>query len=547
MISNKYTKYAEDVLSGKIVACHNIQLACKRYLDWFDREDIEFRVERCERVVNFISKLKHFDGKAAGKPFVLEQWQKWVIYNIFGWYYKESGLRVTNKALILMARKNGKTAFAAAISLYCLIGDGEQGAQVLNVANNGEQARLLFNFTTNFAKGLDPNKRWFRVLRDRILFEKTHSYARTLSSDSSGLDGLSASIGILDETHEYKDSKLYDVLVSSQGFRENPLILQISTTGFNLYGFLKEYRDMSVEVMEGLKEDDNLFAALYELDDGDDWTDENVWIKANPNLDVTTTKRYLRSQVKDALNNTSLEVGVRTKLMNQWVQSKDTWIPEPILMKASQDFQIEDLIGKADFMNVGIDLAAVSDLTAVSFMIKVQDKFYFKTYCFVPEDTVEKSSNSTLYKEWIRNNYLIVTPGNVTDYDYILNLLKEKERVMPIAKVSYDQWNATQFAINATEAGLPLEPFSQALGNFNGCTKTFERLILSGHVVLDNNPLVRWAFQNVILKWDWNENCKPTKGDGKQNKIDPVISILESLGGMLEDPNYNNEIMTLKF
>lgn len=552
-IQDKYLKYAQDVVSGKQVAGKLIRLSCQRYLDLMNDTRYEFRPDKCERVLSFVSKLKHYQGKCAGKPFVLEEWQKWIIYSIFGFYYKDSNERLVKKALITVARKNGKSFQIAAIALYMLIADGEPAAQVLNIANNTKQAHLLFEMQQKLVKCLDPKHKYTKTLRDSIQVQKTSSYSQVLSSDSSGHDGSSPSTYILDEVHEMKDSKLWDVMVSGTGFRVSPLGICISTSGFLLNGFLHNYRDVCIDILEHRKEDDEQFAAIYELDDEDDWKDEKNWVKANPNLDVTVTRKYLEGQIRSAINDSALEVSVKTKNFNMWVSSKEIWISDDKIRKVMSPVNLDDYKDEDCFM--GVDLSAVSDLTSTTVMFPPNpdreinpDKFVFKTIIYLPESELTENVNSYLYMIWKRENYLKVTSGNVVDYDYILKDQININDKNYVVNVAYDKWNATQWAINATEEGLPLTPYSQALGNFNGPTKTLERLIRTGMVVIDNNPIVRWAFSNVTLKLDQHENAKPTKANNeKSKKIDPVISMIQSLGGYLENPRYSDgQVLAVK-
>lgn len=552
-IQDKYLKYAHDVVSGKQVAGKLIKLSCQRYLDLMNDTRYEFRPDKCERVLSFISKLKHYQGKCAGKPFVLEEWQKWIIYSIFGFYYKDSNERLVKKALITVGRKNGKSMQIAAMALYMLIADGEPAAQVLNIANNTKQAHLLFEMQQKLVKCLDPKHKYTKTLRDSIQVPKTSSYSQVLSSDSSGHDGSSPSTYILDEVHEMKDSKLWDVMISGTGFRVSPLGICISTSGFLLNGFLHNYRDVCIDILEHRKEDDEQFAAIYELDEEDDWKDEKNWVKANPNLGVTVTKKYLEGQIRSAINDSALETSVKTKNFNMWVSSKEIWISDDKIRKVMAPVNLEDYKDEECFM--GVDLSAVSDLTSTTIMFPPNpdrevnpDKFVFKTIIYLPESELTENVNSYLYMIWKRENYLKVTSGNVVDYDFILKDQININDTNYIVNVAYDKWNATQWAINATSEGLPLSPYSQALGNFNGPTKTLERLIRTGQVIIDNNPIVRWAFSNVSLKIDHHENAKPTKAnDEKSKKIDPVISMIQSLGGYLSNPRYSDgQVLTVK-
>jgi len=177
---------------------------------------------------------------------------------------------------------------------------------------------------------------------------------------------------------------------------------------------------------------------------------------------------------------------------------------------------------------------------------KYPDKFVFKTFVYIPQEAVEKSSNSETYQNFKRQKYILVTSGNVTDYNEILRHQLEVSKNVCLQGVYYDAWNATQYAINATEEGLPLEPYSQSLGNFNKPTKFIEMLILSQKCVIDTNTCIKWCFANVELKYDHNDNCKPTKSQGDKNKkIDAIISMLESLGGYLNSPNFAPEVIAI--
>lgn len=537
MIDEKYLQYAKSVLSGEINACKYIKLACQRYLDFFDK--YEFRPDKVERVITFISKLKHYTGSHNGKPFILLPYQKWIIYNIFGFYYKGTNRRVCNYVYCELARKNGKTALMAAICLYMLIADGENGSEVELVANSAKQAKIAFTMCSSFLGSIDKKGKYFKRYRDSIKFDYTKSLLQVLSSDASGNDGYNSYCFILDECHEQPDSRLWDVMCSSQGMRNNPLALIITTAGFNKFGFCYSYRDVCINILNGVSEDDSQFSAIYTIDEDDDWSDPNVWVKANPSLGVTVQPNYLEQQVKKAKNNTSLEVGIRTKNFNQWVSSSDVWITNDLLLQQTKEIRLENF--KDSICYVGVDLASVSDLTALSFMIPYDGKFYFKTHYYLPSSCLQDNANSELYKEWKRRGLLTITDGNVTDYDYVLRDLLKANKVVYINKVGYDSYNATQWAIDATEKSLPLEPFSQALWSFNRPTKEFERLIKQGKVIIDNNEITRWCFSNVSLKYDHNDNVKPVKAVDMQ-KIDGVIAMIEALGMYLTVNHYDNDI-----
>ena len=533
----KYWKYPKEVVDKEIVAGKYITQACQRYLDWFEK--YEFRPDKVDRVVNFIGKLKHNTGKHNGKPFELLPYQYWIVCNIFGFYYPGTSKRVVNYVYCELARKQGKTALAAAICLYMLVADGENGSEVEMVANSAKQAKICFDLASNYLSTIDRKGKYFKRYRDSIRFDKTSSFLQILSSDAGGNDGYNSYCFVLDECHEQPDSRLWDVMCSSQGMRENSLAIIITTAGFNMYGFCYNYRQTCLDILSGVKEDDSQFTAIFTLDEEDDWSDPENWIKANPSLGHTVSFDYLEQQVKKAKNNSTLEVGTRTKNFNQWVSSQDIWIPNDLLLDSTTEVNLEDFPEATCY--IGVDLASVSDLTAVSVLVPFEGYYYFKNYYYLPQSALYDNSNAEQYKQWKRMGYLTITDGNVTDYDYVLrDIMKINEKVF-IDKVAYDSYNATQWAISATTEGLPLEPFSQALWHFNRCTKEFERLIKQGKVKLDNNEITRWCFSNVSLKYDHNDNVKPVKGSD-QLKIDGTIAILEALGVFLETPQYNNII-----
>lgn len=547
-----YINYAKQVISGEILACEAIKLACKRFLSWFERDDMYFDYEDVDRKIRFVSKMKHSTGIHNKQPFILLPWQSWCLASIFGWKWKDTGLRVTENVLMFMARKNGKTAFAAAIGLIASICDNEAQPEIEFIANNAQQAGIGFEATKNYAESLDPKKKIFKRYRNEIKVPRVKGAIKVLASDSMTLDGYNSSLFIQDEIHAAKSWDLWNVMKSSQAMRQQPLAIAITTAGFLLNGYpCYEMRQTCMEILRGLKHDDSQFAAIYELDEGDDWRDEDIWIKANPSLDQTVQRKYLRGQVQAAANNTALETGIKTKSFNMFCQSSDIWISDDYIQKVSQDVDLTQL--QSQFCYMGVDLSAISDLTSTSIMFPPDpnrayypDKFIFKSFLYVPQETLETSTNKDLYKQWYRQKVIMVTSGNVVDYDYIL--LEQKNTMLStcLQGVYYDSWNATQWAINATNEGLPLEPYSQALGNFNKPTKLLEMLIKSDKVIIDNNPCVRWCFGNVELKTDWNENCKPIKAGGDKNKkIDPVISMLEALGGYLNSPYYIPEVTAI--
>ena len=541
-----YVDYVKGVLDGSIVACEYIKLACQRTIDFDNRDDMYFDEEDVTRRINFIWKMRHSTGEHNKQHFKLLPWQLWLISQIFGWKWKDTGYRVTRKVFLMISRKNGKTAICSALSLAAMVGDAQSGQEIDIIANNSKQAGICFDQIKNYAESVDPLRKIFQTYRSEIRVPYFKSKIQVLSSESMGLDGWNSSVVIFDEFHAQKNWDLYNVMKSSQAAREQPLMIVLTTAGFLIGEAYPCYStwETCIDILRKDKQDDAYFSAIYQLDEGDDWQDEECWIKCSPSLDQTVFRQFMREELTAAKNNVSLENGIRTKTLNEWRQSENVWLPYDLLKSNMQPMTLEDMsnLPNVSYAYIGVDLSAVSDLTALSLMVESEGKFYFKSWAFVPEDCLLSGQNAMRYRDWKKMKYIDVTDGNVQDYDYILSKIREIDSVIPIAGVYYDQWNAVQFAVNATNIGLPMYPYSQALGNFNRPTKMFELLLKKGDIVMDYNTMVLWCFANSTLKYDFNDNCKPIKADTKNGKIDTVIAMLQALGGYYLDNNFTQDL-----
>ena len=199
-------------------------------------------------------------------------------------------------------------------------------------------------------------------------------------------------------------------------------------------------------------------------------------------------------------------------------------------MKHSQKFDITNFKDDEYYCYSGVDLGSVSDLTAVAYLIKKEDKFYIFCDAYIPTGSIENSKNKELYRKWIREGYLKVTHGDRMNYEEVVHDILEFNKEIPILEIAYDKYNAIEWARKCSEEGLVLTPFSQTKGNFNLATKEFERRLYNGDIVLIDSPVIRWCFANAMLEYDKLENCKPVKGAGSMNKIDAVIAVLEAFG-----------------
>lgn len=546
---NKYKEYAENVVNGKIIAGELMKLSCQRYLSWFERDDIVFDEAKADKVVNFIQHLKLSTGKFAGKYMQLTEWQKFVIYNVYGFVYKSSGYRVITQCYLQLARKSGKTALASAMALYHLIADGENDGQIIFAANSTAQAQLAFTMAQNYVSSLDTKGKYFKKYRDSIKFPRNKSVIKVVSADANRLDGLNVSMAVIDEYHAAPNNAVSEVLESSVGMRTQPLIVYITSAGFDLTSPCYEMRQTCVNILYNKMQDDSLGAFIFEMDEADDVEDEKNWIKCQPNLDLTVTKEYIKQQLIKAKNNPSLFVNFKTKILNYWCASAlGEWISQDYIIKCTNRIDLHNKEWEGLTCIMGVDLSSVSDMTALSVLLAIDEKYYFKNWYFLPESALKESSNRDKYKKWYQQGYLNLTSGNVVDYDYVFNKIMQVNEIIPISNISYDAWQSTALIIRLTEEGFNCQPYSQSIGSMNRPTKYMETIARNGQLIIDDNPITRWMFSNVVIKSDWNGNQRPVKANASSEyKIDGIVAMLDALGNYLAETHYNNEIVGFNF
>ena len=538
--------YIDGVLSGDEIAGEAIYLACKRFKDWYESDKYIYNHEKVNKVFDFIQHLKHFEDVWAGEQFILLPWQKFIVAGIFGFYqHYDPTKRVIRNVLMMISRKSGKTALAAAIILATMVCDDVQGAECFLVANNREQAKICYKFTKNFSEGLDPKHKYFQTYRDNLNYAKTKSTLKVLSSDALGNDGYNPSCFILDEWHGATNYDTYNVMKSGQAARKNPLAIIISSAGVLLDGYpLYESVKVGYDVLRGIKEDDNTFYAIFQMNENDDWQDEKNWKKASPNYGITVYKDYMEERVREAINDVSKEADVKTKNLNIWCSSINGWIPQDQISKSMQHVDLNEFKGESCY--IGIDLSESNDLTAISVMLppnenrkKWADKYIFKSLIYIPRLALQRSRNKSLYSSFLSREECLVTDGPTIDYDKVLSDILLINNNMEIIKIAFDAWQSKLFINKAEEEGLPLAAYSQSVQNFNIPTSAFTELILNNKIIMDINSAVAWMFSNVELKIDHAGNKKPRKsGEDKSKKIDVVISMLEALGAHLSDTMY---------
>lgn len=535
--------YCNDVLEGRIIAGELQRLACKRHLDDLKNSGergFYFNENIGARVVKFFNFLKHYKGEMAGQKFELEDWQKFIIYMLFGWLRKKDNGRRFRYAYVEVARKNGKTMLAGGLGIYMLDADNEPSAEVYSTATKKDQARICFDASRYMVQNSQLLKKHIGIYNHNLHVISTASKYEPLSKDVSTLDGINPHFAIIDEFHAHKSDALFNIIKSGMGARKQPMVFIITTAGFDLNSPCYKFRENVKKVLYGINEDDTLFGVIYTLDKEDNWEDKKNWVKANPSLAVGNAVKldYLESEYKQAKNNPEqFRVPFLTKNLNIWVNAQEAWITDEVWMSCKKEMKLSDYKGRECY--AAIDLGAVSDITCVGLLFENKDETldYF-LFSFVPEAKVWDVYNhlGINYPEWVREGYLIATPGNVTDYDFIEEKVKEISESYNIKLLAYDRWNASQTIIHIQDFGVKVNPYGQGFASMSNPTKEIEKLVSIKKLRHDGNPVLRWMLSNVSLEINAAGDRKMSKRKSS-GKIDGMITLAMCLGEYLTDKN----------
>ena len=535
-------RYARAVIAGNKPANKWVRLACQRHLDDLKRSKARaypflFDAEKAERVCRFIELLPHTKGKwaSAGEKLKLEPWQCFKTVCLFGWLRKSDGYRRFRKALILEPRKNGKSAWAAAIGLYMLAFDGEHGAEVYSGATNERQAWEVFRPARIMALrspqlcsavGLTVNASNLHVLGTESRFEPIVGRPG---------DGSSPHCAIHDEYHEHDTDDQVSSMETGMGAREQPLQLIITTAGANVsgpcYAAVVEARRM----LEGVVEEDELFALMYGIDPGDDWTTEAALIKANPNYDISVKADFLLRAQRDAVNNARKVSAFKTKHLNEWVQAREAYFNiQRWHETADPELKIDDFAGQRCI--VALDLASKVDIAAMVILFR-REGGGFVTFgrWYLPEKTVELGENQH-YQTWATEGRLIVTEGDMIDFGRIRDDILDLSSKFQIEEVAFDPWQATMLMTELSGDGVPCVEYRQIVNTMSEPLKEVEGLIRSRKIAHDGDPAMTWMLSNVVAKPDAKDNVYPRK-ERPENKIDGPVALIMAMGRMLTKDN----------
>ena len=475
--------------------------------------------------IAFIDSLTHTKGRFGGQRFNLRPWQRRIVKQIFK--KRPDGRRQYRTCLLMLPRKNGKTELAAAIALYGLLADGEVGGEVYSAAADRDQASLVFGVAAQMVRN-DPALLQACYLVDsqkRIEHWASGSIYRAIAAEAHSKHGFNASMVIYDELHAAPDRRLYDVLSTSMGARTQPLLLVISTAGFDRHSILWELYQHAKRVQEKPTLDPTFLPILYEAPIDAEWTDRRVWKKANPALGDFRDREEMEILAARAQEIPAQENTFRRLYLNQWTEQASRWIS----MAAWDACQVrEEARLKGRRCYVGLDLSATTDLTAMVAVFPDEDGFDVLAQCFVPGERIRERSrrDKVPYDQWARDGWLPAMPGPTVDYEAVRQALLTWCTAFQVRLIAYDPWNATDLVSRLEKQdGLTCVPMRQGFASLSAPTKSLEKAILAKQLRHDGHPVLRWCMSNVAVETDPVGNLRPSKVASTE-RIDAVVALV---------------------
>jgi phage terminase large subunit-like protein len=546
MMEHPCTQYAREVVEGDRVVGKSERLACKRHLDDLARQGADwpwvFDPARADIVYEFIGYCHHVEGELAGQPIVLAPFQKFDIGVIFGWVHKETGERRFNKALIFEARKNGKTALLAGVSLYLMVGDGEMNPRVFCAAVDRGQARIMYEAAMTMAKGSPEIGQRLDIRDYKISHAKRGGTLAPLSKDTKNKDGLHPSGAIIDEYHAHATSEIYDLLSSAEGgHRRQPLMVTITTAGMDTDSPCHKEYEYCKMILEDPELNQRYFVMIRELDPEDDEHKAENWVKSNPlRVLIPKSMKKLQEQHDEAFGS-----GDPAKIRTYRVKNLNVWL------EGNEDTYMGDFMDRWDALGMerekfyeltrgmlclaGVDLSKKVDLTADAFVFALdKERVAVCAQGFIPEEAVKRheKTDKIPYREWIRAGWVTTTEGAVVDYqkveDHIAGV--REAHGWQVHQICYDPYNATHFANEMAGKGFTMVETRQTMQNLNEPTKLFRELVATGRLVHDGSPLLKWCVRNAVQIVDSKENVMLSKRHaGDTKRIDLLAAVIDAL------------------
>lgn len=486
-----------------------------------------FDVDAAQAALDFFPDwLKHVKGKTwAGKPFELENWQGAIVANIFGWK-RPDGTRRYREVFLYVPRKNGKTCLAAGILVCIMFTDGEPGAEIYSAAADREQAGLVFEQVEGMIKQEKELRGRSTIYTKSITLNDGSGTYKKISADANTKHGYNVHLAIVDELHAQPNRDLVDALITATASRTQPLIMHVTTADFDRPSICNEKHDYATKVRDSVIDDEAFLPIVYEVEIDEDWHDQKVWAKANPNMGVSFTKDYMVRAHKKAIEVPTEENTFKRLKLNLRTEQAVRWIPldkwDKCAMLDESDFGLVKWYG-------GLDLSSTTDITA--FVLYSPENDCVVPYFWVPEDSahMRERRDRVPYVTWSRQGLIKLTEGNVVDYNVVREDIKKAGKKFNIVDIAVDRWQAQQLMTDLTDDGFEVTPFGQGFQSMSLPTKELEKLIIGGDLRHGGNDVLRWMASNVCVETDAAENLKPSKKKSTQ-RIDGIVALIMAIG-----------------
>jgi len=555
--------YANFAANPASVVSPWVRKLAQRYLkEVEDQDKSEFYFDEAAAFhpIRFFSLLQFSEGSWKDKPFELLPWQTFVVWNVYGWKRRKNGRRRYRKVYIKVARKNGKTEFLSALGMYGQMSDpSEKGAQVFWFATKKDQAVIGFNrqkvMTELLCQKSAKVAAMVRVMQYRIIDRAGTGFTTYLGQDSKGEDGHNPFYGLCDEYHAHINNGMMNVISSGQRSRKDPMIWIITTAGTNPEGPCAKYEKMCKQVLDGIVENDSVFPMIFDLDEGDDWEDPKVWGKANPALGHSLELDELIEAYKEAkAEGIESIMNFQTKCLNMWLKANVTWLPADEWKANKGDLSRREIMqamkGRTCFG--GLDLGTTNDLSSYVLTFPpmlASEPWHVLHWSWCPEDSFEKrvKLDGAPYLQFVENGELELTPGNVTDYNWIKKKVVETVSDYDVHSIAFDSNKAHKLVPELVDEGIKMEGFSQRFLQMSVPTTDVETMVKvewrrAEQVKRGEEPdgdtrgfahggdeLLAWAISNVTLARNQDGLVKPDKSKSSE-KIDPCVALIMAVG-----------------
>ena len=536
------TAYHQAIEDGEVVVCDKVRKVYGELAREIaaDRGRWTFDAQRGNRPIEFIERFcRHSKGEWAGKPVVLELWQKAFICALFGFVDRETGYRRFTEAILYVARKNGKSTLAAGILLYLLVADGEGGAEIYTVATKRDQAALIYDEAVNMVAQSPLLAKRLRKRRADLYDAARMAKMQALGKNSNTMDGLNSHGVCIDELHGIRDRNLYEVMKQSMSARRQPVLLMTTTAGTIRECIFDDIYDYANKVLDGIIDDERFLPVLYELDHSDEWKRRECWKKPNPGLGTIKKLDDLEAKVNRARQNPVDLGGILCKDFNVRSTGAGAWL-------TFDDLNNEETFDMADYRGAwaigGADLSITTDLTSATLLMHAgEGRFAVTQMYWLPEDNLEQrvTEDKIPYDKWHERGLLRLCKGNTIDYSDVTAWFLEmvNERHVTPAWVYYDSYSARYWVEEMEGLGFRMVRCIQGAKTLSLPMQRLGADLQKKKINYNNHPILKWCMSNVAVQTDRNGNIVPVKNQKSTRRIDGFMSMLDAYVGL--NDHYN--------